>query len=70
MECADSIPSKCIVIILLRVPTVGTHTQKQKHKGDNDPSRPNETQRLITNQKQQKKYPCNRIRETRSLKDK
>ena len=37
---------------------------------DSDPGGPNDTQRIITNQKQQIKYPCYRIRDTQSLKDK
>ena len=44
-------------IAMLRVPTVGTHSWKR-------------IQRIITNQKQQIKYPCYRIRDTQSLKDK
>ena len=38
--------------------------------GDSDPGGPNDTRRIITNQKQQIKYPCYRSRDTQSLKDK
>ena len=39
-------------------------------RGNSDPGGPNDTRRIITNQKQQIKYPCYRIRDTQSLKDK
>ena len=55
---------------MLRVPTVGTHSWKRIQRRDSDPGGPNDTQRIITNQKQQIKYPCYRIRDTQSLKDK
>ena len=49
----------------------GWDPQLEAHpKGDNDPSGPNDTRRIITNQKQQIKYPCYCIRDTQSLKDK
>ena len=49
----------------------GWDPQLEAHpKGDSDPGGPNDTQRIITNQKQQIKYPCYRIRDTQSLKDK
>ena len=55
---------------MLEVPTVGTHELEAYPRGDSDPSGPNDTQRIITNQKQQIKYPCYRIRDAQSLKDK
>ena len=49
----------------------GWDPQLEAHpKGDSDPGGPNDTRRIITNQKQQIKYPCYRIRDTQSLKDK
>ena len=57
-------------ISMLGVPTVGTHSWKRIQRGDSDPGGPNDTRRIITNQKQQIKYPCYRIRDTQSLKDK
>ena len=49
----------------------GWDPQLEAHpKGDSDPGGPNDTQRIITNQKQHIKYPCYRIRDTQSLKDK
>ena len=57
-------------ISMLGVPTVGTHSWKRIQRGDSDPGGPNDTQRIITNQKQQIEYPCYRIRDAQSLKDK
>ena len=49
----------------------GWDPQLEAHpKGDSDPGGPNDTRRIITNQKQQIKYPCYRIKDTQSLKDK
>ena len=49
----------------------GWDPQLEAHpKGDSDPGGPNDTRRIITNQKQQIKYPCYCIRDTQSLKDK
>ena len=49
----------------------GWDPQLEAHpKGDSDPGGPNDTPIIITNQKQQIKYPCYRIRDTQSLKDK
>ena len=38
-------------ISMLRVPTVGTHSWKRIQRRDSDPNGPNDTQRIITNQK-------------------
>ena len=49
----------------------GWDLQLEAHlRGDSDLGGPNDTKRIITNQKQQIKYPCYRIRDTQSLKDK
>ena len=54
-------------ISVLQVPMIGTHSWKRESTRDNEPSGPNDTRRIITNQKQQNKYPCYRIRDTQSL---
>ena len=55
---------------MLEFPTVGTHSWKRIQRGNSDPGGPNDNRRIITNQKQQIKYACYRIRDTQSLKDK
>ena len=55
---------------MVEVPTVGTNSWKHTQRGDSDLGGPNDTRRIITNQKQQIKYPCYYIRDTQSLKDK
>ena len=55
---------------MLGVPTVGTHSWKRIQEETVTLVGPMTLERIITNQKQQIKYPCYRIRDTQSLKDK
>ena len=54
---------------MLEAPTSGTHRRKSSVRRDSDPSGPNDTQQVITDQEQDIKYPYYCSKGTQSLKD-